>query len=34
MVLKDGIDLIVVIINDFDDWDDYMKMFNYVFDYY
>ena len=31
---KDGIDLIAVTINDPDDWDDHMKMFNYVFDHY
>ncbi|CUB24470.1 D-alanyl-D-alanine carboxypeptidase DacB [Bacillus spizizenii] len=31
---KDGIDLIAVTINDPNDWDDHMKMFNYVFDHY
>ncbi|QIW80493.1 D-alanyl-D-alanine carboxypeptidase family protein [Bacillus tequilensis] len=31
---KDGIDLVAVTINDPDDWDDHMNMFNYVFDHY
>ncbi len=31
---KDGIDLIAVTINDPNDWDDHMKMFNYVFEHY
>lgn len=31
---KDGTDLIAVTINDPDDWDDHMNMFNYVFDHY
>ncbi|PAY13998.1 D-alanyl-D-alanine carboxypeptidase family protein [Bacillus sp. 7705b] len=31
---KDGVDLIAVTINDPDDWDDHMNMFNYVFDHY
>ncbi|WHY22879.1 D-alanyl-D-alanine carboxypeptidase family protein [Bacillus velezensis] len=31
---KDGVDLIAVTINDPDDWDDHMNMFNYVFDNY
>lgn len=31
---KDGVNLIAVTINDPDDWDDHMNMFNYVFDHY
>ncbi|MEC1648704.1 D-alanyl-D-alanine carboxypeptidase family protein [Bacillus halotolerans] len=31
---KDGVDLIAVTINDPEDWDDHMNMFNYVFDHY